>query len=132
VGEEPANDDLAGRLRAWPTGPDTHAAVELVIAGGWLDDDDFVAACVVPVEGDPGLAVVDWAALAHHAGSLRGTGSARGAAALRTAHAVAARGWGAERSPDGSARVRVTRRDDSAVVVVDGDRSLVIPGRYCR
>jgi hypothetical protein len=30
------------------------------------------------------------------------------------------------------ARVRVTRRDDSAVVVVDGDHSLVIPGHYCR
>jgi hypothetical protein len=125
-------EDLTGRLRAWPAGPDARAAVELVIAGGWLDDDAFVAACVVPVDGDPALAVVDWAALAGHARSLRGTGSARRAAALRKAYGVAARGW--QPAPTGAepARVLVTRRHDSAVVVVDGDHSLVIPGRYCR
>jgi hypothetical protein len=86
------SDDWTVRVRAWPAGPDARRAADLAIAAGWLDDPRFVEACVVPVGGDGGMAVIDWAALAAHARDCEAAEPER-SAELRAVHAVAARGW---------------------------------------
>jgi hypothetical protein len=85
-------DGLADWLRAWPTGPDIRRAVELVIAGGWLIDDRFVRACVVPVDGRDRVAIIDWAAMASFARTVASVDQAQ-ACELWAIHAVAARSW---------------------------------------
>jgi hypothetical protein len=64
-----------------------------LVGGGWLADGAFVRACVVPVEGDMTVAVVDWAALAQHARLLEKGGNDR-AGELWEIYAIAARAWG--------------------------------------
>jgi hypothetical protein len=64
-----------------------------LVIGGWLADEAFVRACVVPVEGDLTVAVVDWAALAQHARRLEEGGNACGGE-LWEIYAIAARAWG--------------------------------------
>jgi hypothetical protein len=86
-------ETLAGRLRTWAAGPEARTAVDQLITGGWLGDEVFVGACVVPVEGDLTVAVVDWAALAQHAHRLEERGEDRGGE-LWQIYATAARAWG--------------------------------------
>jgi hypothetical protein len=93
VGDAVGAEALAVRLRTWAAGPEARAAVDLLIARGWLADEAFVQACVVPIRGDLTIAVVDWAGMGHHARQLEESGDDR-AGGLWEIHAVAARAWG--------------------------------------
>jgi hypothetical protein len=91
VAEPPAG--LADQLRAWQSHPAVHRAVELVIAGGWVDRPEFVRRCVVAAADDGSLAVIDWAEVAASAAGLDRDGRP-GGRELWTIHGEAARSWG--------------------------------------
>jgi hypothetical protein len=82
--------EVEASLRRWPAGPYSRAAVEELIAGGWLQDSVLVDTCVVPIAS--GEAVVDWAELAQYASALDGSDPQK-AAGLREVYALASEGW---------------------------------------
>jgi hypothetical protein len=83
-------DPLPARLLRWARGvPGMETAVRDLVASPWLDDDGFVDECVVPIDGDGSIAVVDWAA----AGTFLARGPAGDLTGLRRAIDAARSTW---------------------------------------
>lgn len=68
------DDEMDGRrinrakaLRRAQVGPGERPAIERFIDEGWLRDRTFTSACVVQVDEQPAVAVIDWPAVAKHA-----------------------------------------------------------------
>lgn len=55
------DDDLTERLNRWALSmPGMPEAIAILISGGYLDDERFVAECIVDMDGAD-VAIVDWA-----------------------------------------------------------------------